>query len=153
MRPHRSLAALGAVAVLALTGCGDGQDAGSTTLPSSTPDTTLVPDDGETEEKRFPDVETVDIRREADGTFTLDVTISSTYDSPERYADGWRVLTTDGTELGSHELAHDHAGEQPFTRTQSGLAIPDGVTEVIVEGRDSENGYGGTSVRAAVPAP
>ena len=99
-----------------------------------------------------PDVETADLRRESDGTYTLAVTISSPYDTPERYADGWRVLGPDGEVLGTHELAHDHAGEQPFTRTQTGLVIPDGVDEVRVEGRDLEHGYGGTTVVVAVPA-
>ncbi len=87
--------------------------------------------------QRYPDV--VDAELEPTGdTWSLDVTISSPYDSPERYADGWRVLSPDGPVLGEHRLAHDHAGEQPFTRTQTGLKIPEGVDEITVEGRDRE---------------
>lgn len=56
--------------------------------------------------------------------YAIAVTLSSPYDTPDRYAHGWRVLASDGTELGEHTLAHDHAGEQPCTRTQSGLEIP-----------------------------
>lgn len=53
--------------------------------------------------------------------------------------------------LGEHELTHDHAAEQPFTRTQTGLEIPDGVDSVTVEGRDQEFGYGGGTVEVDVP--
>ncbi len=98
----------------------------------------------------YPDVRDVEIRAD-DGTYSLDVTISSPYDSPDRYADGWRVLDEDGEVLGEMELAHDHAAEQPFTRTQTGLEIPEDVRTVTVEGRDSTNGYGGTTVEVAVP--
>jgi hypothetical protein len=145
-------ALLAATTLAALTACGGGSGqatpaGGTSPSPGASPGTASVDPS-----QRFPDVEAADLRRESDGTYTLEVTISSPYDTPERYADGWRVLDPDGTELGRHELAHDHAGEQPFTRTQAGLVIPDGVDEVRVEGRDLENGYGGTTVVVAVPA-
>ena len=79
------------------------------------------------------------------------VTISSPYDSPGRYADGWRVLDPAGVVLGTHTLMHDHAAEQPFTRTQHGLVIPDGTTQVTIEGRDQSNGFGGATVTVDVP--
>lgn len=102
-------------------------------------------------EQRYPDIVAVEITAAGDGVFDLAVTVSSPYDSPDRYADGWRVLAPDGSELGSHTLLHDHAGEQPFTRVQSGLAIPPDVTSVTVEGRDQQHGYGGETVTVRVP--
>ena len=42
----------------------------------------------------------------------------------------------------SRELGHDHGSEQPFTRSQSGLAIPDGIDAVTVVGHDLENRVG-----------
>ena len=48
-------------------------------------------------------------------------------------------------------LAHDHASEQPFKRAQSGVEIPDGVDTVVVEGRDTDNGYGGATITARLP--
>ncbi|NOV99958.1 hypothetical protein [Isoptericola chiayiensis] len=102
------------------------------------------------DEQRFPDV--LEATVECEGTnCDLEVTISSPYDTPARYADGWRVLTTDGTELGVHDLAHDHAGEQPFTRTQRDLEIPSHVEVVVVEARDLEHGYGGGTVTVTLP--
>lgn len=91
---------------------------------------------------RFPDV--IEVVSELDnGLWTFSVTISSPYDSPERYADAWRVLGPDGTEYGFRLLTHDHANEQPFTRSQSGISIPDDVGTVTVQGRDLVNGWGG----------
>lgn len=100
---------------------------------------------------RFPDVIAVELRPAGERVFDVAVTISSPYDSPERYADGWRVLDRDGNVLGTHTLMHDHASEQPFTRTQGGLHIPAGISEVTVEGRDQANGFGGGTITVAVP--
>lgn len=98
----------------------------------------------------FPDVLVAMLTSSGDG-YSLSVTMSSEYDTPQRYADGWRVLDPDGNEVAAWELAHDHAGEQPFTRTQTGLEIPGNIAEVTVEGRDLKNGYGGGTVTVPVP--
>jgi hypothetical protein len=78
--------------------------------------------------------------------FTFDVTISSPYDSADRYADAWRVVGPGGEVYGVRELTHDHAGEQPFTRSLSGVEIPADVLAVTVEGHDQRNGWGGATV-------
>lgn len=102
--------------------------------------------------QRFPDVQAAILSPAGDGSFTVAVTVSSPYDSPARYADGWRVLGAGTTTvLGVHELTHDHASEQPFVREQSGLRIPAEVTRITVEGRDQANGYGGATVTIPVP--
>jgi hypothetical protein len=100
---------------------------------------------------RFPDVIAVQLRPAGERVYDVAVTLSSPYDTPERYADGWRVLDPEGNVLGTHTLLHDHANEQPFTRTQRGLAIPEGVTEVTVEGRDQYYGFGGGTITVDVP--
>jgi hypothetical protein len=102
-------------------------------------------------EQRYPDVLAATLLPRSEMIFDVEVTISSPYDTPQRYADGWRVLTRDGVELGSHTLLHDHANEQPFTRRQSDLTIPTGVDVVVVEGRDLVHGYGGGTVEVVVP--
>lgn len=95
----------------------------------------------------FPTILAVDATHDA-GTdlWTFAVTVSSPYDTRERYADGWRVIGPDQTVYGVHTLAHDHASEQPFTRRQTGVAIPTDVDEVTIEGRDLVNGFGGPSL-------
>ena len=50
-------------------------------------------------------------------------------------------------------LAHDHASEQPFTRTQSGVEVPNEVDQVTVEEQDSKHGYGGTTVTCSCSCP
>jgi hypothetical protein len=94
----------------------------------------------------FPDVTKVKATAGNDGTYTFDVTMTSPYDTPDRYADGWRILGPNNTVLGEMKLDHDHASEQPFTRTQVGVKIPDGVDSVMIEGHDLANGYGGKRV-------
>ena len=69
---------------------------------------------------------------------------------PARYADAWRIVAPDGTELGVRELTHDHAAEQPFTRSLNGVEIPPDVTEVTVEGRDLVNGWSGGTLTATI---
>lgn len=108
---------------------------------------------GEAADQAYPDIVAAELVQVGGGVFDIAVTLSSPYDTPERYADGWRVLAPDGTVLGEHQLLHDHASEQPFTRTQRGLSVPVGVDEVTIEGRDLVNGYGGGSLTVVVPGP
>lgn len=128
----------------------------STTSTSGAPPTTAAPENtaaGSTPATEaatdaatfYPDV--IDaVATEQDGGWHFEVTISSPYDSPAQYADAWRVLAPDGTELGLRILTHDHASEQPFTRSQSGIQIPADVERVTVEGRDLLNGWGGATL-------
>ena len=98
----------------------------------------------------YPDV--VDVTVSADGSsYDFVVTMSSPYDSPQRYADAWRVIGDDGRSYGIRELAHDHANEQPFTRSLEGIEIPDTVTSVTIQGRDQVYGWGGGVVEVDLP--
>ena len=99
---------------------------------------------------RHPDVVDATATRAEDGTWTFAVTVSSPYDTPERYADAWRILGPDGTVYGVRELAHDHQFEQPFTRSLSGVDIPADVVVVTVQGRDQVSSWGGATVDVAL---
>lgn len=98
----------------------------------------------------FPDVLSAAATLADDGTWTIAATLSSPYDTPEQYADAWRVIGPEGTILGVRELLHDHAGEQPFTRSLTGVEIPSGVDTVVIEGRDLANGWGGATITLAL---
>ncbi len=104
-----------------------------------------------TTEQKYPDVLAVKIRAQTAGRFDFDVTVSSPYDSPHRYADAFRVAGRDGQVYAERKLLHDHAGEQPFTRDLYGVTIPRGVRTVVVQARDQKYGYGGKAVEAALP--
>ena len=80
--------------------------------------------------------------REGSGGWTFDVTISHPDTGWDDYADGWRVVTADGTVLGTRVLAHPHVEEQPFTRSLSGVEIPDGVAEIYIEASTNVEGWG-----------
>jgi len=108
-----------------------------------------VTDNSGTGDQLYPDVLAVEVS-ESEGRYRFDVTISSPYETADRYADAWRVVGADGTVYGIRELLHDHAGEQPFTRSLDGVEIPAGTT-VVVEGRDQVNGWGGSTVEVTVP--
>jgi hypothetical protein len=99
----------------------------------------------------FPEVVEVMVAVGENGSYRFDATMSSPYDSDDRYADAWRVVDEDGTVYGIRELTHPHANEQPFTRSLSGVEIPADVSTVIVEGRDSINGWGGETVEVMLP--
>lgn len=135
------------VAVIALAGCSSdsGSDATASVAAGSSGPSAA------SSSAKYPDVQKVEATAEDSGTYSFAVTISSPYDTPQRYADGWRVVGRDGTVYGEMTLGHDHASEQPFTRTQNGVEIPDGVDAVEVEGHDTENGYGGASVTVQIP--
>ena len=102
-------------------------------------------------EQLYPDILKATLTEQADGTFNISVTVSSPYDTPQRYADAWRVLAPDGTTLGERVLTHDHASEQPFTRSLSGLAIASHISRVTIQGRDKIYGYGGKTLEISVP--
>jgi hypothetical protein len=139
------------LAATAISACGNDDTtssaSSSTPAPASAPASTT--DTARTDEQRFPDIVEVAVTAQGD-TFRFDVTVSSPYDTPERYADAWRIVAPDGTELGVRELTHDHAAEQPFTRSLSDVVIPPDVTEVTVEGRDLVNGWGGGTLTVTI---
>jgi hypothetical protein len=92
------------------------------------------------------DVLFVRARLGADSTWTFEVTVQHEDTGWEHYADRWEVLTPEGEELATRVLAHPHVDEQPFTRSQSGIVIPEDVTQVRVRAHDLVHGYGGREV-------
>lgn len=69
------------------------------------------------------------------------VTLSHPDTGWDHYADGWEVLDADGNSLGVRVLAHPHVTEQPFTRSLSGVQIPEGATVVYVRARCNVDGW------------
>lgn len=91
----------------------------------------------------LPDAEILLVRaRETDaGVWTFDVRLDHPDTGWEDYTDGWHVETLDGEILGVRILAHPHVNEMPFSRSQSGIRIPEGSTEVQVRSHDLVSGY------------
>lgn len=97
------------------------------------------------------DVVAVTVSAQGGGTYRFDVTIRHADEGWDHYADGWEVLAPDGTPLGYRKLLHPHVDEQPFTRSLSGVEIPDGINEVVVRAHDSVHEWGGVEMTVAVP--
>lgn len=101
------------------------------------------------------DADVINVRavEAADGTWTFHVTVEHPDTGWEDYADGWDVVLPDGEVLKANPddpftrlLLHPHENEQPFTRSQSNLVIPDGVAQVTVRAHDIVDGFGGQEV-------
>ena len=76
-------------------------------------------------------------------TWRFSVTVDHADTGWDHYADLWRVVGPDGTVYGERVLAHPHVNERPFTRSLGGVRIPDHITAVRIEARDSVHGWGG----------
>ncbi len=99
------------------------------------------------------DVEYVRAVLSSGGAWTFHVTVRHPDTGWEDYANGWDVVTPDGQVLKASAsdpftrlLLHPHENEQPFTRSQGGIVIPDGTTTVIVRAHDLIDGFGGREI-------
>ncbi len=110
---------------------------------------------------RVADADVLFVRAEQNdrGSWTFTVTVRHPDLGWEDYADGWDVLTPDGAVLKpdpdsgfTRTLLHPHKNEQPFTRGQSGIQIPNGIRLVIVRAHDLVDGFGGREVTVDLDA-
>jgi len=97
------------------------------------------------------DVLNVRVQAVADGTYRFDVTVRHADEGWDHYADAFEIIGPDGTVLGVRVLLHPHVGEQPFTRSLSGVHIAPGVTSVEVRARDKVHGIGGAVQSVTLP--
>jgi hypothetical protein len=130
--------------MLILAGCSPALE--TTPLPpTSTP--TEVPNTGNA------DVRFVRAEKSGDGTWNFTVTVEHPDTGWDDYADGWDVVLPDGTVVKTSAggpftrlLTHPHENEKPFTRSQSGIIIPEGISQVTVRAHDLVDGFGGQEV-------
>lgn len=85
-------------------------------------------------------------RQAGDGTWTVSATIRHADEGWDHYSDAFEVLGPNDEVLATRILHHPHVDEQPFTRSISGVAVPDGVVRLRVRARDSVHGYGSEDV-------
>lgn len=86
-------------------------------------------------------------------TWSFSVTVAHPDTGWEDYADGWDVVLPNGTVAKpdaespfTRLLLHPHVEEQPFTRSQSNIVIPQDVTQVTVRAHDIVDGFGGREI-------
>ena len=97
------------------------------------------------------DVLKADMQAAPDGRYTITVTLLHADEGWDHYADRWEVLGPDGEMIATRRLAHPHVNEQPFTRSLSGVEIPEGVERVTIRAHDGRHGYGGKTLELDVP--
>ncbi len=88
---------------------------------------------------------------ENNGSFRFDVTLRHEDAGWDHYADGWEVLSPAGAVLGKRVLAHPHVSEQPFTRSLSGVKIPQELSTVSIRAHDSVHGYNKKVFEVSLP--
>ena len=97
------------------------------------------------------DVIEVDLEYEGENSFGFQVTVHHKDEGWNHYANKWEVVAPDGTVLGTRILQHPHVNEQPFTRSFSGVKIPEGIGAVTIRAHDSVHGYGGDVITLKIP--
>jgi hypothetical protein len=73
--------------------------------------------------------------------WSVNVTLKHVDTGWDHYADNWRVVDREGNVLGDRVLFHPHVNEQPFTRSLSGVEVPEGLTTVYIEAHDKIHGW------------
>ena len=97
------------------------------------------------------DVVDVSVKQSGKNTYSFRVTVRHADEGWDHYANKWDVVAPDGTVLGTRVLHHPHVDEQPFTRSLSGVNIPDTVDTVTVRAHDSVHLYGGETKMVKLP--
>jgi len=97
------------------------------------------------------EVRIVDVRVECSSSCSFAVTLEHADTGWDHYANQWDVMTLDDKLLGSRVLYHPHENEQPFTRSLSGVKIPQGVSQVKIRARDKLHGYSSQEFVVDIP--
>jgi hypothetical protein len=82
-----------------------------------------------------------DFQRTGKAGWSADVTLKHDDEGWDHYADSWRVLDAEGNVLAERILYHPHVDEQPFTRSLSGIKIPENIHTVYIEAHDKLHGW------------
>ncbi|MEA3334782.1 MAG: hypothetical protein U9R25_02660 [Chloroflexota bacterium] len=122
-------------------------------LPAATPTREAIATAETVDGMANANVEFVRAVQQENGSWTFHVTVSHPDTGWEDYADGWDVVLPDGSVVlpdpksrFTRLLLHPHESEQPFTRSQSRIMIPDGVTVVRVRAHDLVDDWGGKEI-------
>jgi len=83
--------------------------------------------------------------------YSFDVTVSHGDEGWKHYVNSWDIVGPDGGILATRVFDHPHVSEQPFTRSLSGVKIPEGISTVTIRAHDLVHGYGGKTVSSQLP--
>ena len=97
------------------------------------------------------DVVHVQVSTSGERTYGFHVTVQHGDTGWDHYADQWEIVAPDGKILGTRKLLHPHVNEQPFTRSLSGIRIPNNIKQVSFRAHDSVHAYGGKVMTLDLP--
>lgn len=89
--------------------------------------------------------------RKSGNAWTFSVTLKHADTGWDHYANLWQVRAPGGDLLGERVLLHPHVNEQPFTRSLSGVSVPDGMNEVIIRAGDTVHGIAQQEFKLKLP--
>ena len=81
------------------------------------------------------------------GTWQAEVTLKHQDEGWKHYADAWRLVDSNGDEIGKRTLYHPHVNEQPFTRSLTGFHLSAEMKEIFVEAHDLKHGWSADKVK------
>lgn len=95
----------------------------------------------------YAQVEDVKMERESSGRWTVRVTVRHADSGWDHYADKWQLVDPEsGDVLATRVLAHPHVNEQPFTRSLSGVELPEAIETVLVRAGCNLHGFEGRQI-------
>jgi hypothetical protein len=97
------------------------------------------------------DVVGVKVSKNGQNSYNFTVTVSHKDAGWKHYANKWDIIDEKGIVLGTRILHHPHVGEQPFTRSLSGVEIDGDIKTVKVRAHDSVHEYGGKVISVKLP--
>ena len=104
------------------------------------------------EDLNFAQVESARLVYRDDGRWDIYVAVRHNDEGWNHYANVWQVVDADtGKIIGERILAHPHDTEQPFTRSLTGLVIPEEVRNIRIRARCNLHDFGGKEISYKIP--
>jgi len=97
------------------------------------------------------DVIKVEVEKSSNNTYSFSVTILHKDTGWNHYVTKWEIIGENDTIIGTRILHHPDVNEQPFTRSLSGIVIPDHIKAVRIRAYDSIHKYGGKVITVELP--
>ena len=97
------------------------------------------------------DVIEVNVKKNNKNSYNFSVTVFHKDTGWKHYANKWEIVGESGVSLGTRILHHPHVNEQLFTRSLSGVEIPNHVKTVTIHAHDSVHKYGGKVITIDLP--
>ena len=95
----------------------------------------------------FAQVKFVKAVQSSNSSWSFYVTVRHNDEGWNHYANSWEVIDPDTEEIFTERiLAHPHETEQPFTRSQSRIILPEGQRYVLVRAKCQLHGFEGEAV-------